>query len=98
MWPEAWSMSSTPPEPGRGSAAAFQTRAAPSPRVVIAAVSASPGRPAHSPLRGPKRSIGSIAANATRAVGPGKSRLSRRAAAAFSPGSRRAKTPTLACS
>ena len=46
-------MSSTPPEPGSCSAAAFQIHAAPSPSVVTAAVSVSPSRVAHSPIRGP---------------------------------------------
>ena len=87
-------MSSTPPEWGNCSAAAFQIHAAPSPSVVIAAVSLSPSRPAHVPIRGPNSSIGRIAANATRAVGPGSLRLSHSAAVATSPGSRRAKMPS----
>jgi len=83
-----------PAGPGSCSAAAFQIHAAPSPSVVTAAVSVSSSRPAHRPIRGANRSIGSIAAKATRAVGPGKLRLSHSAAVATSPGSRWAKMPS----
>ena len=56
MCPDAWSMSSIPPEPGNCSAAAFRVHAAPSPSVAIAGVSVAASRPADWPSRGANQS------------------------------------------